>query len=133
MIEGVANTSTQVSIQAQAVLAELEYGAYIRFPEQIISVPSAIVQNNDNNEGTMNKSMNVTLYPNPSSGDVMVEFEKASVCTGELLDATGRIVRSFEMDETQRTHGLSSLSQGVYVLVIHYLDGAIETKRILVE
>lgn len=133
VIETVANTNTQVSIQAQAVLAELEHGAYIRFPEQIIPTPSALMLNNSNNEIETNKSTNVSVYPNPSEGDVVVEFEKARMCNGELLDATGRLVRSFEMDGNQRFHELTSLSHGLYMLVIHYLDGNVETKRVLIE
>lgn len=133
VIEGIASTNTQVSIQAQSVLAELEKSAYIRFPEQVMPTPSAIMLNNENTVEAADKSIKVSVYPNPSEGDVLVEFDVASICTGDLLDATGRLVHSFKMDGNKRIYELNSLSNGVYMLIIHYLSGDIEMKKILVE
>lgn len=132
IIEMIANSGAQVSIQAQALLAELSNTQYIRFPEMIPSSSAMIISSNEVIEA-QEKAMNITVYPNPSESDVVVKFDEAKEATGYVVDAIGRIVITLLFDGKSNNYSINNLAEGIYTLSIRYNDGTNESQRIIIK
>ncbi len=64
-------------------------------------------------------TFNIRLSPNPTSGWVSVEFpELREAVNLSLMNATGKIIRSEQVKQGQRSHrlNLSGLPAGIYML-----------------
>ncbi len=133
VIENVANSGTQVSTQAQSILAELSKSDYIRFPEGIPSNSAMIISNEDNIIETSGNTKAFTVYPNPGEGDVTIQFVEAKEASGQLIDAFGRNIKTLNFDGNSLNYELLNLAQGVYTLAIQYSNGLIETQRVVIK
>ena len=59
----------------------------------------------------------ISLYPNPTAGNVTVSIEGADVRELQLLDLYGRVVLRLSLSAQRAvTLDLSALPQGVYIL-----------------
>jgi Secretion system C-terminal sorting domain len=66
---------------------------------------------------------NATLYPNPTTGILRVEFDEASTMTYQLFDMTGRLVREGNAEATQRFMlDITQQMNGLYILRIQIKD-----------
>ena len=74
----------------------------------------------------------LSVYPNPSTGNVTVEWAGASALTGSvtITDLLGRVVREQPAGAARLT--LTNLPKGVYSLRVQSTDGPL-TRRIVVE
>ncbi len=74
------------------------------------------------------------LYPNPTSGEVNIEFseEVNTYVDVEIYDTFGRLVQTeyFEMVGTKITFDLSTLGNGVYLIKLISPKGYYETQRV---
>ena len=77
--------------------------------------------------------VNMNIYPNPSEGDIVVQFNKWKQATGQLIDAMGRVVRNVEFDGNNTQYEINEISNGIYTLSIQYVDGTTESKRIIIK
>jgi PKD repeat protein len=81
---------------------------------------------------------NLIVYPNPTSGDVFVNFENqnGNAISIELVDQLGRVI--YASDEFNSTGfnnielNLANVSDGMYSVLVHSLNNTI-TKRIIVK
>lgn len=54
------------------------------------------------------------MYPNPTSGNVMLQFENQETSTIEVLNANLQLVQSFETSDAKFSMDLNNLSAGMY-------------------
>ncbi len=86
-----------------------------------LTAPDAIATNS--NTGTTHAIGNATLYPNPTTGILHVEFDEVSNMTYQLYDMTGRIIREGNAEATQRfTLDITQQMSGLYLLRIQIKD-----------
>ncbi len=66
----------------------------------------------------------VKIFPNPSSGDVTISFDKdvSNIDSVTLFDAYGRIVFQKNENSCLKNITISNLSQGMYVLQVRHED-----------
>jgi len=67
-------------------------------------------------------AVDITLYPNPAS-DVVHITAAAIVSKAELLDQSGRVIRTMEVNNTELDLNISDLNQGVYFIRISHAGG----------
>jgi hypothetical protein len=85
-----------------------------------------------------NNINNFTLYPNPSSENVTIEFNSASSTTikMELLDVTGKVIKNVNANNVigdyKYSMNTSDLAKGIYFLKVSS-DKSIETKKVIVD
>lgn len=67
---------------------------------------------------TLNATAMLSLYPNPAGQTLTIRVNDPKMyrATMTLLDATGRSVRSFVLEQTEQRLSLEGLAPGVYVL-----------------
>ncbi|MBI1315438.1 T9SS type A sorting domain-containing protein [bacterium] len=88
--------------------------------------------------GELAVGRSLSLFPNPTSGDLQVSFEDPTGATYELqlLDATGRVVEyrdlGFRQGLVREQFDLESLSKGMYLLRLSS-DGKHATRRVVRE
>ncbi len=84
----------------------------------------------------LNTLSSFTVYPNPASDAVFVEWEANSVdaLEFEIVDATGKVMLISEIDNSaqgKQTFNVSSLAEGYYVIRITTNHGVIQRKLII--
>jgi hypothetical protein len=67
---------------------------------------------------TENTSSTFTVYPNPANNTITVSWSNADVKTLTLRDASGRAVRTYNVNGTQAQLPLEGLASGVYFLSV---------------
>jgi hypothetical protein len=72
------------------------------------------------------KYKNITVYPNPTSGQLFVKSDK-KIKSLELYNVEGRKI----LMSDKNSANLSSLSIGSYLLKVKYGDGSVESKKII--
>jgi len=77
-----------------------------------------------------NGEITLGVYPNPTSGDLTVEFANGLVKTIEVMDLTGRIVLSNATSDDKIKLNLSNLSKGIYYVRVKS-DNKVEVKKIV--
>jgi Secretion system C-terminal sorting domain len=86
-----------------------------------LTTPDGVVTNPST--GTTHIIGNATLYPNPTTGVLRVEFDEASTMTYQLFDMTGRLIRAGEAEATQRFMlDITQQINGLYMLRIQIKD-----------
>lgn len=72
------------------------------------------------------------VFPNPSDGNLKVQFTYPP--QGEMLvvDMTGRVCRSFELDAMKQSFNIENLNSGSYSLVLHHLNGTTVTEKVII-
>lgn len=132
IIEMIANSGAQVSIQAQALLAELSNTQYTRFPEMIPSSSAMIISSNEEELNPLrNESLNsFEIFPNPSQGDVTIQSNSENNFSINIYDYSGRNV--FTSNSNDGKIKVSGLSTGVYTVEINNFEGSKEIKKLFV-
>jgi PKD repeat protein len=75
---------------------------------------------------------NVHLYPNPASHEVMVQLHGGSIQQLHIVDALGRMVKTYQMTNstTSTTISLQDISTGIYSVIIETESGKLVKKLI---
>jgi hypothetical protein len=73
----------------------------------------------------------VEIYPNPVVGDINIVFEKSGLYNIRLLDVTGKVILSTEVNAAQTVIGSDDLNAGVYFIQITDNDNNTVTKKIV--
>ena len=73
------------------------------------------------------------LYPNPSSGSVVVENDKAKMSEIIFMDAIGRIVFSVEVDGYQYMLDHNGWKRGIYFVTVMFKEGGQLTKKLIIK
>jgi subtilisin family serine protease len=66
---------------------------------------------------------NLQIYPNPSAGVFNVALGEINASNIIVIDAVGRVIRTFQVDNSDMTMDLSDLNSGLYSLVIRSEEG----------
>jgi len=75
----------------------------------------------------------ISLVPNPSNGDAVLQFDKDS--QGALVmvhDMLGRQLLSERTNDTSFRINLRSRPKGVYLITVKFTDGETETLRMVI-
>lgn len=127
-IKDISEGDTRVSVHAQAVLSALNEKAYLRIAEKALNQSGMQIQSTKQEEKT--QILVFEVYPNPSAGDITIDFKQEK--SGNLLitDAMGRIIfsKSVNNEKTQETN----LSQGIYLVQFTDAMGNIERKQVFI-
>lgn len=67
---------------------------------------------------SLNLDKNVKVYPNPSKGQLNVDFKADSKVTIEVFDVLGKKMRQLEYQGEHNTFDLSGMPNGLYILRI---------------
>jgi hypothetical protein len=70
------------------------------------------------------------VYPNPSKNVVYIEMQTNEGVYFQLLDASGKILRSGNLSATEKSIDMSGLNDGLYMLKINSNIGMV-TRRIV--
>ena len=104
---------------------------FFDFNEPVITAPAVFTVQIPQGEHELNDP-GVILYPNPTSGDVIVQLDCALAGVMAIVrDALGRIVL-MEQIINQRTSLLLG-SSGIYIVELHDANGRMASKRVMVE
>lgn len=134
MIESVANAGAKVSVQAQAILSDLDKDQILRFPQQLpnYNSPENVVQY-DLPQLMEQGEQKTTVYPNPSNGHITIDFAGQNAESIHVFDQTGRLVMTLAILDNQNAFDLSDLTGGIYTLVIVPESETIQILQIIVE
>jgi hypothetical protein len=73
----------------------------------------------------------VAIYPNPVVGDINIVFENSGQYNIRLLDVTGKVILSTDVNAAQTVIGSDNLNAGVYFIQITDNDNNTVTKKIV--
>ena len=80
---------------------------------------------------TVNFPAHIRVYPNPTSGSVVVQHESAIIERVTVTDLYGRTVAAFTVNDYQTDIDLSRLPSGIYLLKIGMDDGGNVTTKVI--
>lgn len=73
----------------------------------------------------------VTIFPNPSQGDITVSLDKVSSAEIKIFDMSGRLVQSKTLENTSSIK-IEGLESGIYILKLQDSAETFHTERIVV-
>jgi hypothetical protein len=77
------------------------------------------------------QTLNVHVFPNPSSGTFTVQLPANTIASIEILDLQGRIVKTFANQSGQISLQADDLADGVYLLQISAPEGKAQQKIVI--
>jgi type IX secretion system substrate protein len=95
-------------------IGDIDY--WDRNPADDISNPIPITLIDNTGIGEVLSESNVSLYPNPATNLLNIEFKEYSreLIEMEIIDLTGKVVRTGQLSNNQTTIGLDGLGKGIY-------------------
>lgn len=72
--------------------------------------------------------LQVTLYPNPTSGFLHIQTEKQALATLSLTDLSGRMVLQQKLEAIVNKVDISALAKGVYLVHLQQANGTYTSK-----
>ena len=76
------------------------------------------------------ESLEVYIFPNPSTGNLSIRKSSATVLTVEIYALTGRILQSFTMDSHQRSKTIELPKAGLYLVRWRNPHGLAQTRKV---
>jgi len=80
--------------------------------------------------GEIEEDALISIYPNPTSGELNIQNVKGQIDQIQLFDAMGRLVSTFNPGFGKLN--VSGLEAGIYVLNIH-IEGRIVSRNITIQ
>lgn len=77
-----------------------------------------------------NNLQNITIVPNPTTGNISIISPKVAVKSVEVFDIRGRKLISADYNSAQNSVDISSLQSTTYFIKIHTSEGVL-TKRVI--
>lgn len=81
---------------------------------------------------TVNKKINVSLYPNPSNGVVKYILSNQDIFDYTITDLTGKLLQTGVLKEGMNDINLSSFEKGIYLITIKSVEYK-QTDRIILQ
>lgn len=78
-----------------------------------------------------NSDYNVSIYPNPSSGNITIEANNIENINVEIYTISGQLIRTEFSKSNGRIH-INGLSRGVYFVKIN-INGNVINKKLIIE
>jgi len=82
-------------------------------------------------KNVIEKSNLVNIYPNPSSGKVIVEVLNESVRKADLFDSNGRKIATYQLTNNKTIIDVRGLSSGCYYISVRHND-TVENKKLTI-
>lgn len=136
-LEAIAEEHDKEACKNAQALLELVFN--ISFPETIeFPVEYRSIQVNDNLPLKVTSNENIKVYPNPTSSDIFIEFEKAlfdnsSKLTIKVNDITGKQLMTRQVNHQWESLDISILSTGIYVITIENNGIVIDKQKVIKE
>lgn len=83
-------------------------GAFAVFQDTFLSVDNTIVKSHNT----------ITLHPNPATDKVVLQYDDNQPAVGEILDITGKLIKSVNLHQGDNEIPIVELSAGVYLIKI---------------
>jgi hypothetical protein len=138
IIKNVKESETYVSVNAEALLLELNKKSELRKAERIFVPQGMMTQNTSNlaneKQKIVEKQAILTIYPNPSeTGKINISIKNDK--NGQIIisDAVGRVYFEKNIIDNNYSDITTDLPKGFYVIKYTDLDGKIETSQIYVK
>lgn len=75
----------------------------------------------------------LSIHPNPNSGNFVVEIHDANNAERiEIMDHTGRIVKTIETNGSENAVSVEDLASGIYYVRVQWQDGATASRKVIV-
>ncbi len=100
----------------------------------VIPPGSAYSTTGDCSNNEAGKEMDITVAPNPAVTSVKVSpitLHASNIKSVEILDISGRVLKTYHNNEAQNTLDVSSLPKGIYFIRATAVDNVIQTKTLL--
>ena len=69
------------------------------------------------------KKNQIYIYPNPTSGKILINSESSEPIEFTLYSSTGsQLLKSFFVEQSPFVIDLSNYSQGIYIIIIRQVD-----------
>jgi hypothetical protein len=86
------------------------------------------------NISSVNIEHSLRLYPNPTSGKLTIESSKWKIKTIEILDISGKSVKTYsDISSMETSIDVSELPKSTYFVVIHNEEGRKITRKFVKE
>ncbi len=80
---------------------------------------------------TQNQSLEVSIYPNPSSSSITIQTSVSVSTPIQIIDISGKLIDEFESNGLIFSRNITNLSNGIYFLVVINND-SVQTLRFVV-
>jgi hypothetical protein len=91
--------------------------------DDVVVVANGVLGTNEISKTTAN---NLSVYPNPSKGEVNIKSDKKIKSTS-VIDMSGRTIKATDSGNTD----ISSLPKGTYLLKVDFSDGTSTTEKVI--
>ncbi len=75
---------------------------------------------------------NISIYPNPTSGILTIDFDENDQYSIEITDLTGKLINTYNSNTQQKSIDLSNYKKGVYIISI-LIDKEKYSKKLIIE
>jgi hypothetical protein len=116
-----------------AIMNDVELNTPICYNNDLQNNPNACLSLDSSDFNIASGVDKFEIYPNPSNGTFLIEFESAKSREIIVTDLVGHVVHSQNCSGTNQSMILDNLSAGIYNLTIRNENGSIVTKRILIQ
>lgn len=96
-----------------------------------VDTSNCVEVNNVTVEVTEEENSSFQVYPNPSSGELIIEFFKAAPGVLEVYEHTGKLLEEQAFGYQKRLHIDLPEKTGIYLLRIQTVDGLVGFERVL--
>jgi hypothetical protein len=87
-----------------------------------------------NETQTTFRTSDINVFPNPTRGDVNIQFNNSKVSKITVFDITGRMIQSIEQDfQGDVQLKLNEQEKGVYTIQLHTENGVVTKKVLLID
>lgn len=78
------------------------------------------------NDATIQKRNNLSIYPNPTKGEINIKTDK-KIKSSTVLDLSGKVL----LQTSSEKANISSFTKGTYLLKVEFADGTSKTEKII--
>ena len=110
----------------QTVKVGFQYMSSDKYMFMLDDVKITTVQSLSTNEISKTKTNTLSVYPNPSKGEVNIKTDKKIKSTS-VIDMSGKSLKTNDSGNTD----ISSLSKGTYLLKVDFADGTSTTEKVI--
>lgn len=80
--------------------------------------------------GINEHEINVSVYPNPTTGQFRIQNSESRIQSVEVYDVYGKLISNMEVNDNDVTIDISNYNNGIYVALIRTENGTV-TKKVV--
>jgi hypothetical protein len=126
-------TGGSVVWRARALL-NTYYGTVVSFPDVCATAGNGLRMAETNNIESVSNNQLVTVYPNPTTGKITIDYNLQSNGQLHITDITGKLIYTQMLNAAEKTIDINmeSLMNGVYLYTLTNEKGLVKTGRIVI-